>query len=127
MAQTEKVIQPKPGLLEFARQLGNVSKACKSWAKVATASIDSRSYTIPEASWRCRSCLGGVPIRRTELARTLSTQWWSSRWSRPPDRKRWPVRFASARLKLKIVGITPSVWRRECSPGREPDDTRRTH
>ena len=25
----------------------------------------------------------------------------------------------------KVVGITPSVWRREFSPGREPDDTRR--
>jgi transcriptional regulator GlxA family with amidase domain len=25
----------------------------------------------------------------------------------------------------KVVGITPSVWRREFSPGRQPDETRR--
>src|SRR3954454_6628794 len=29
MTQTEKVIKPKLGLLELARQLGNVSQACK--------------------------------------------------------------------------------------------------
>ena len=29
MTQIEKVIKPKVGLLELARQLGNVSQACK--------------------------------------------------------------------------------------------------
>ena len=29
MTQTEKIIKPKVGLLELAKQLGNVSQACK--------------------------------------------------------------------------------------------------
>ena len=29
MTQTEKIIKPKVGLFELAKQLGNVSQACK--------------------------------------------------------------------------------------------------
>ena len=58
MTKEQKVIRAKVGLLELARQLGNVSQACKMMGYSATASIASRISTRPEASWRFRSCRG---------------------------------------------------------------------
>jgi len=37
MNTEEKIIKPKLGLLELAKQLGNVSQACKVMATVGTA------------------------------------------------------------------------------------------
>ena len=55
MTQEQKIIRAKVGLLELARQLGNVSQACKMMGYRATASTASRSFTTPAANWRCRS------------------------------------------------------------------------
>lgn len=46
----EKIVKPKLGLLELAKQLGSVSQACpalriRSWDIAGTASIGSRSFT----------------------------------------------------------------------------------
>jgi hypothetical protein len=46
MTKEQKIIRAKVGLLELARQLGNVSQACKMMATRATVSIASRSFTI---------------------------------------------------------------------------------
>jgi hypothetical protein len=50
MTQEQKVIRAKVGLLELAKQRGNVSQACKCWAP-ATASIGSRSSRTKAASF----------------------------------------------------------------------------
>jgi hypothetical protein len=55
MTQERKIIRAKVGLLELARQLGNVSQACKMMGYRATVSIASRSLTTPAANWRCRN------------------------------------------------------------------------
>ena len=55
MTKEQKIIRAKVGLLELARQLGNVSQACKMMGYRATAFIASRSFTTPAANWRCRS------------------------------------------------------------------------
>jgi hypothetical protein len=39
MSQLEKIIKPKLGLLELAKQLGNVSQACNVGFKVAKVQI----------------------------------------------------------------------------------------
>ena len=49
MTQEQKIIRVKVGLLELAKQLGNVSQACKMMGY----SRDS-FYRFKAASWRCR-------------------------------------------------------------------------
>jgi hypothetical protein len=51
MTQEQKVIRAKVGLLELAKQRGNVSQPCKCWATAATASIGSRSSRTKAASF----------------------------------------------------------------------------
>ena len=52
MTAERKVIRAKVGLLELAKQLGNVSQACKILGTRATASTASRSSTRRAVSWR---------------------------------------------------------------------------
>ena len=57
MTTEQKIIRAKVGLLELAKQLGNVSQACKMMGYSRdsfTASTVSRSCTTKAASWRCR-------------------------------------------------------------------------
>jgi hypothetical protein len=54
MTQAQKVIRAKVGLLELAKQLGNVSQACKMMGYSRDSFTGSRSSTIKVASWRCR-------------------------------------------------------------------------
>ena len=54
MTTEQKIIRAKVGLLELAKQLGNVSQACKMMGYSATASTASRSCTTKAANWRCR-------------------------------------------------------------------------
>jgi hypothetical protein len=54
MTSEQKIIRAKVGLLELAKQLGNVSQACKMMATAATASTASKSSTTKAANWPCR-------------------------------------------------------------------------
>jgi hypothetical protein len=55
MTTEQKIIRAKVGLLELAKQLGNVSQACKMMGfPAATASTASKNSTIKAASWHCR-------------------------------------------------------------------------
>ena len=55
MTQEQKIIQAKVGLLELARQLGNVSQACKMMGYSRDSFYASRSFMTPAANWRCRN------------------------------------------------------------------------
>jgi hypothetical protein len=48
MTIQEKIIKPKLGLLELAKQLGNVSQACNVMGSLVTHFIVSRSFMMPE-------------------------------------------------------------------------------
>lgn len=50
----EKVIKPKLGVLELAKQLGNVSKACKVMGYSAIVFIVTKSCMKQEEKKRCR-------------------------------------------------------------------------
>jgi hypothetical protein len=71
MTKDQKIIRGKIGLLELAKQLGNVSQACKMMGEAAqgsarvargmaaegtraTASTGSRNSTTQAANWRSR-------------------------------------------------------------------------
>jgi hypothetical protein len=54
MTTEQKIIRAKVGLLELAKQLGNVSQACKMMATAVTASTGSRSSMTMAANWPCR-------------------------------------------------------------------------
>ncbi len=45
MTRDQKIIRSKVGVLELAKQLGNVGRACKIMGYSGTASIASRSST----------------------------------------------------------------------------------
>jgi hypothetical protein len=58
MSTQEKIIarqpsKPKPGVLEHAKQLGNVSQACKMMAIAEIAFTDSRSCMKKEVKLLC--------------------------------------------------------------------------
>ena len=55
MTKEQKIIRAKVGLLELAKQLGNVSQACKMMGTAATAFTVSRSFMTPAANWRWRN------------------------------------------------------------------------
>ena len=59
MTQEQKIIRAKLGLLELAKQLGNVSQACKMMGYSPTVFTASRSSTTKAASWPCRRSAGG--------------------------------------------------------------------
>jgi hypothetical protein len=54
MTQEQKIIRAKVGLLELAKQLGNVSQACKMMGYSRIASTGSRSSTTKVGSSPCR-------------------------------------------------------------------------
>ena len=54
MTQDQKIIRAKVGLLELAKQLGNVSKACKMTGYSRDSFYRPRSCTTKAASWPCR-------------------------------------------------------------------------
>jgi len=49
MTTAQKIIKTKVGILDLAKQLGNVSQACKIMGYAATASIASKSCMRPAA------------------------------------------------------------------------------
>jgi len=58
MPKDQKIIRAKAGLLELAKQLGNVSQACKMMAIPRTVFTASRSCTTKVARSRVPSFRG---------------------------------------------------------------------
>jgi hypothetical protein len=58
MTTERKVIRAKLGLLELAKQLGNVSQACRVMGYSHDSFIDSRNSTIKAARPHCRRSRG---------------------------------------------------------------------
>ena len=57
MTKDQKIIRAKAGLLELAKQLGDVGQACKIMGfEPATASTGSRTSTTKAGSWRFGRC-----------------------------------------------------------------------
>ncbi len=55
MTKEQKIIRAKVGLLELARQLGNVSQACKMMGYSRDSFYRFKEFTMPAANWRCKS------------------------------------------------------------------------
>ena len=56
MTKDQKIIRAKAGLLELAKQLGNVSQACKIMGYSRDSFYRFKISTTKAANWRCRSC-----------------------------------------------------------------------
>ena len=62
MTKDQKIIRAKAGLLELAKQLGNVSQAWKIMGYSRTASTGSRSSMTKAARLPCRNFPAGSPL-----------------------------------------------------------------
>jgi len=62
MTTEQKIIRAKVGLLELAKQLGNVSQACKMMGYSRDSFYPSRSSTTKAASWRYRRSAGKTRV-----------------------------------------------------------------
>ena len=64
MTTEQKIIRNKVGLLELAKQSGNVSQACKVFGYSRDSFYPSRIYMKPGASWPFRKSAGRSPARK---------------------------------------------------------------
>ena len=61
MTKDQKIIRAKAGLLELAKQLGNVSQACKIMGYSRDSFYRFRSCTTKAARSPCRNSPAGSP------------------------------------------------------------------
>ena len=78
MTQKQKIIRAKVGLLELARQLGNVSQACKMMGGAAQGSARAARGMAAE----------GTAGTASTGSRSCMTKAVSSRWLRSPAASR---------------------------------------
>ena len=67
MTTDQKIIKAKVGLLELAKQLGNVSQACQIMGYSRDSFYRFRSCTTRAARPRCRRSRDGIRIFETAL------------------------------------------------------------
>jgi hypothetical protein len=68
LTMEQKIIKTKVEVLELAKQLGNVARACRIMATAGTASTGSRSCMRPSARWSCRRSRGPSRPLRNRVA-----------------------------------------------------------
>jgi hypothetical protein len=61
MTTEQKIIRAKVGLLELAKQLGNVSQACKMMGYSRDSFYRSKNSTTKAVIWRCRRSAARSP------------------------------------------------------------------
>jgi len=112
MTQEQKMIRAKLGLLELAKQLGNVSQACKMMGYSRDSSTGSRSCTTKAVSWLYQEISRRKPILKNRTPPEIEQAVVQMAIEQPA----WGQVRVSEALKRRGLSISPAgvrcVWQR---------------
>jgi len=116
MTKDQKVIRAKVGLLELARQLGNVSQACKMMGYSRDSFYRFKELYDAGGELALQELTRRKPILQNRIAPEIETVLIELSLEKPAYKSASPTSFASSAIRSRPPGCVPfgcvTIWRR---------------